>query len=63
MRSWETGSEHLPPPVKQIVSQCSGISEHLGGKLLDPTAYTGLCADMARDGAVRARAASQELLA
>ena len=37
MRSWETGSEHLPPPVKQIVSQCSGISEHLGGKLLDPT--------------------------
>ena len=32
-------------------------------KLLDPTAYTGLCADMARDGAVRARAASQELLA
>ena len=37
MRSWETGSEHLPPPVKQIVSQCIGISEHLGGKLLDPT--------------------------
>jgi hypothetical protein len=33
------------------------------GRLLDPTAYTGLCADMARDGAVRARAASQELLA
>ncbi|HTE38221.1 MAG TPA: hypothetical protein VK630_16905, partial [Reyranella sp.] len=33
------------------------------GKLLDPTAYTGLCAEMARDGAVRARAASQELLA
>ena len=32
------------------------------GKLLDPTAYTGLCADMARDGAVHARAASQELL-
>ena len=33
------------------------------GKLLDPTVYTGLCADMARDGALRARAASQELLA
>jgi 3-carboxy-cis,cis-muconate cycloisomerase len=31
------------------------------GKLLDPTAYTGLCADMARDAAYRARAAAQEL--
>ena len=31
-------------------------------KLLDPTAYTGLCADMARDGAARARAAAAELL-
>jgi 3-carboxy-cis,cis-muconate cycloisomerase len=31
------------------------------GKLLDPTAYTGLCADMARDAAWRARAAAQEL--
>jgi len=30
-------------------------------KLLDPTAYTGLCADMARDAAQRARAAAQEL--
>jgi adenylosuccinate lyase len=30
-------------------------------KLLDPTAYTGLCADMARDGAVRARAAAREI--
>jgi adenylosuccinate lyase len=29
--------------------------------LLDPTAYTGLCADMARDGAVRARAVAKEL--
>jgi 3-carboxy-cis,cis-muconate cycloisomerase len=29
--------------------------------LLDPTAYTGLCADMAREGAVRARAAATEL--
>ncbi len=29
--------------------------------LLDPTAYTGLCADMAREGAVRARAAAKEL--
>jgi adenylosuccinate lyase len=30
-------------------------------KLLDPTAYTGLCAEMARDAASRARAAAQEL--
>lgn len=31
-------------------------------KLLDPTAYTGLCAGMARDSAYRGRAAAQELL-
>ena len=31
-------------------------------KLLDPTAYTGLCAEMARDSAYRARAAAQTLL-
>jgi 3-carboxy-cis,cis-muconate cycloisomerase len=30
--------------------------------LLDPTAYTGLCAEMAREGVVRARAAARELL-
>ncbi|MBN9087054.1 MAG: adenylosuccinate lyase family protein [Reyranella sp.] len=30
-------------------------------KLLDPTAYTGLCAEMARDAAYRGRAAAQEL--
>jgi adenylosuccinate lyase len=29
--------------------------------LLDPTAYTGLCADMAREGAVRARDVAKEL--
>jgi adenylosuccinate lyase len=29
--------------------------------LLDPTAYTGLCADMAREGAGRARRAAEEL--
>ncbi|HVY18327.1 MAG TPA: adenylosuccinate lyase family protein [Rhodopila sp.] len=29
--------------------------------LLDPTAYTGLCADMARDGAARARHKAKEL--
>ena len=31
-------------------------------KLLDPTAYTGLCADMAREGAARAKQAAGELL-
>jgi 3-carboxy-cis,cis-muconate cycloisomerase len=31
-------------------------------RLLDPTAYTGLCADMARQGAARARDAARELL-
>ncbi len=30
--------------------------------LLNPTAYTGLCSDMARDGAARARKAAAELL-
>src|SRR3984957_15793773 len=30
--------------------------------LLDPTAYTGLCADMAREGAARGRALAKELL-
>src|SRR5580698_6832300 len=30
--------------------------------LLDPTSYTGLCADMAREGAARARAVSKEFL-
>ena len=29
--------------------------------LLDPTAYTGLCAEMARDAAVRARAVAREI--
>ena len=32
-------------------------------KLLDPTAYTGLCGRMARDGARRARAAASEIAA
>jgi adenylosuccinate lyase len=33
------------------------------GKLLDPTAYTGLCADMARESVTRARQAAAELAA
>lgn len=35
--------------------------EQING-LLDPTAYTGLCADMAREGATRARTTAMELL-
>jgi hypothetical protein len=31
-------------------------------RLLDPTAYTGLCADMARESVSRARKASADLL-
>jgi 3-carboxy-cis,cis-muconate cycloisomerase len=32
------------------------------GRLLDPAGYTGLCAEMARDAASRARAAARELV-
>ena len=43
------------------------VSGHLGREaiaaLLDPTAYTGLCADMARDAAERARGTAAELSA
>ena len=41
------------------------VSAHLDAKaiaaLLDPTAYTGLCAEMARDGATRARKAAERI--
>jgi hypothetical protein len=41
------------------------VTAHLGRKaiegLLDPTAYTGLCAEMAREAAVRARAVAGEI--
>ena len=54
-------------PFSELLAADKRLTAHLDpkaiGKLLDPTAYTGLCADMARDGAVRALAASQELLA
>jgi adenylosuccinate lyase len=43
------------------------ITAHLDEKaiaaLLDPTAYTGLCAEMARDAATRARATAREIAA
>jgi adenylosuccinate lyase len=41
------------------------LTEHMDGKaidkLLDPTAYTGLCADMARESVVRARGMAAKL--
>src|SRR6202521_3038000 len=41
------------------------VTAHLDAKaieaLLDPTAYTGLCAEMARDAAIRARQAAAEI--
>jgi adenylosuccinate lyase len=41
------------------------VTTHLDARgieaLLDPTAYTGLCADMARDAAARARRASDDI--
>ncbi len=43
------------------------VTAHLDAKgiqaLLDPTAYTGLCADMARDAAIRARACAASIRA
>jgi adenylosuccinate lyase len=43
------------------------VTSHLNAngirQLLDPVAYTGLCAEMARDGAVRARALADRLRA
>jgi hypothetical protein len=39
-----------------------GTTQHMAN-LLDPTAYTGLCADMAREGGARARKAAAGLAA
>ncbi|HEY1930399.1 MAG TPA: adenylosuccinate lyase family protein [Acetobacteraceae bacterium] len=48
-----------------LLAEDSRVTAHLDAQaieaLLDPTAYTGLCADMARDGAARARAMAAEL--
>ncbi len=42
------------------------VSQHMSPQaiqsLLDPTAYTGLCADMARDAATRARETTKGLV-
>ncbi|HEX5454334.1 MAG TPA: adenylosuccinate lyase family protein [Stellaceae bacterium] len=49
-------------PFSELLAADSRVSAHLGpaaiAALLDPTAYTGLCAEMAHDGAGRARAAA-----
>jgi 3-carboxy-cis,cis-muconate cycloisomerase len=54
-------------PFGELLAADSRVTEHMTpdqiAGLLDPTAYTGLCADMARQGAIRARAAAKELLA
>jgi 3-carboxy-cis,cis-muconate cycloisomerase len=43
------------------------LTEHMDrkaiDKLLDPTAYTGLCSEMAREAVIRARTAAKELVA
>jgi adenylosuccinate lyase len=54
-------------PFSDLLAADTRLTEHMDRvaieKLLDPTAYTGLCADMARIGVTRARAAVIELVA
>ena len=53
-------------PFRALLAADLRVTAHVTaeqiGRLLDPAGYTGLCADMARDGAARARAAAAELL-
>jgi 3-carboxy-cis,cis-muconate cycloisomerase len=53
-------------PFAEALAADVRIAAHLTaaetGTLLDPTRYTGLCAEMAREGAVRARTAAAGLL-
>jgi adenylosuccinate lyase len=50
-------------PFSQMLAADPRVTAHLDeaalAKLLDPVAYTGLCADMAREGATRARAVAE----
>jgi adenylosuccinate lyase len=52
-------------PFAVLLAADPRVTAHLDAaaidRLLDPTAYTGLCADMARDAAARARSAAGEL--
>ena len=54
-------------PFAELLAADPRITAHLDAKaiaaLLDPTAYTGLCAEMARDAANRARATAREIAA
>jgi adenylosuccinate lyase len=48
-----------------VLAEDPQVTAHLDAKaieeLLDPTAYTGLCAEMAREAAARARATAAEI--
>src|SRR5947207_1232362 len=52
-------------PFAELLAADQRVSAHLDPRaiapLLDPTAYTGLCAEMARDGATRARKTAAEI--
>src|SRR5882672_4777288 len=52
-------------PFAELLAADRRVSAHLDARaiaaLLDPTAYTGLCAEMARDGAARARKTAVEI--
>jgi 3-carboxy-cis,cis-muconate cycloisomerase len=54
-------------PFAELLAADPRVSSHLGraeiATLLDPVAYTGLCAEMAREAARRARAAAAEMAA
>ena len=54
------------PVVSDLLAADPRLTKHMDrkaiDKLLDPTAYTGLCADMAREGAARAKQATRALL-
>ena len=50
-----------------VLAEDPRVTAHLGraaiDRLLDPVAYTGLCADMAREAAERARSVAAEIAA
>jgi len=52
-------------PFGALLREDRRVTAHLDAtaieKLLDPTAYTGLCAEMAREAAVRARATAADI--
>jgi 3-carboxy-cis,cis-muconate cycloisomerase len=54
-------------PFGELLAADPRVNAHLDkaalAALLDPVAYTGLCAEMAREGAARAREAARELMA